>query len=146
MPIKISVSGSIERHMEEVVKDFKAALPQLKNERDQLLTKLKALNAKIQAAEMLINAFDDSPPDESQKVAASTPSGRAPRRLVYDHVGKVLASGQQYSVSNLRREIDQRFRIRYGIASLYRALKAGLKDGKYVNQDGSWRAKQGGHQ
>ena len=137
---------SYERHIQSVVKDFIAALPDLKAERDRVLAKLGELNNKIQAAEMLVKAFVRPGfivGDEPQPLPQLPPStDRAPRRLVYAHVEQVLASGQGYSAVDLRNEINERFKIHYSVASIYRALRKGNADGKYASRDGTWGLKR----
>lgn len=144
------------RRIEVLVKDFNAALPQLKAKQQRILAELHKLNEQIQAAETVIQAFDGRLPEEPWQTTARassrvmpkasapapTPSGRAPNKQVYDHVGQVLAGGQEYGASELRRVLEKRFGIPYSFASVYRALTAGRDAGRYENRDGVWRERR----
>lgn len=160
MPVAKETGKSQEalsrRHIEVLVKDFKVALPQLKAKQQHVLAELHKLNEQIQAAETVIQAFDGQLPEEpwqttakaksrvmlKAKAPAPTPSGRAPNKQVYDHVGQVLAGGQEFRASHLRRELEKRFGIHYSFASVYRALTAGRDAGRYENRDGVWRERR----
>ena len=144
------------RNIEVLVKDFKVALPQLKAEQQHLLAELHKLNEQIQAAETVIHAFVGRLPEEPWQttakaksrvvrrtnVPAPIPVGRAPNKQVYEHVGQILAGGQEFGASELRSELKKRFDIDYSFASVYRALTAGRESGRYENRDGVWRERR----
>lgn len=147
--------------IEAVVKDFEAALPQLKERQQRVLAELHKINQQIQAAETVLRAFDSQLPEEPTRARVKhvahtkirprlkikartviTPSGRAPNKQVYDHVAQLLDDGSKYGATELRAELQKRFGIDYSIASVYRALNAGKKAGKYESRDGVWSARQ----
>jgi len=144
------------RRIEVLVKDFKAALPQLKAKQQRALAEVHKLNEQIQAAETVIQAFEGRLPEEPwqttarassrvmPKASAPAPtlSGRAPNKQVYEHVGQILAGGQEFGASELRSELKKRFDIDYSFASVYRALTAGRESGRYENRDGVWRERR----
>jgi len=134
--------------------EAKDALPDLIKDRDDLLGQLNILNAQIQAAQMLVNAFQgDGMKPESHKDNPALPhpilrgtDGRAPRRLVYEHVRQLLESGGKFTEQQVRSEIDKKFGILYGRTSIYRALAQGLSNGTYERREGIWQMSNKGGQ
>ena len=127
--------------------DARDALPDLIRDRDVLQQQVNKLNAQIQAVQMLVSAFEgDKPKLEPHQENPPLPiplnrgsDGRAPRRLVYEHVRKLLEGGERFTEQQVRSEIDKKFGILYGRTSIYRALVQGLDKGTYERKDGVWQ-------
>lgn len=148
--MKIKIDQNHEVDLDEIlsdtVQDLIKALPQMIRQRDTLTARAEEMNAKIVAAQNVIRAFGPRPqPQQAHESPAATvtltPSGRAPQGLVFKHVEETLKDGRALGFNALRAELEKRFGLKYGISSIYRALRKGEAEKRYQNKDGKWIAK-----
>lgn len=92
------------------------------------------------AAVPVVAARAATPPSEitvtSVSEAVTTPTGRAPKGQVYEHVEGLLISGGKYTLRQIRDELLRRVHHEYGISSIHRAVTRGVQEKRYkVNNE-----------
>ena len=140
--------AEIDQLLSGTIQELVKALPQMIAKRDFHFAKAEAMNSKIHAAHSMVRAFTPQPQPQDTAISPGTGSlnlsGRAPQRRVYEHVDQVLNDGKERGFGGLKAEMAKQFGISYGTSSIYRALRKGEADSRYLNKDGKWsiRAKK----
>ena len=142
--LSTKASGSIAA-MKRSLDELKEGYLELIRERDEALLRVNDLNAKINAASALFQAFGEEPPriirqrsSTTTPITASTPaSGRTQRGKLKGHINEALKNGP-LKVSELQSQIVSRFGVQYGLSSIYRVLNQGHDDKEYSIRARRW--------
>lgn len=102
--------------------------------------------AKVQANETYLKTSETDPetfalsaePQSHIAKVTVTPSGRAPRGLVYKQVDEIMQGGGSFTMPMMKNELRKRYGHEYGISSVHRALAKGVAEKKYKLESGEW--------
>jgi hypothetical protein len=139
----------------DTAQDAKAALPDLIKRRDEVSQELSRLNSRIHALTAFVEAFGpelgmgNSPVQTSVMQLIGTtkassvivPRQRAQHGLAAKVVDELLAPGKKFKFGELKKAAQTAGGIKFGGTSVYRALIAGEKTGRYKKDGVYWQRK-----
>lgn len=129
----IGLSRLTEQEREALRIAAEAARPVL----SRLIAERAALDAKIEQFRSIVSVYEDSGPRRAKKDGET-----AKRGLVRKQIDEVLAGGGDYTEPELRESVNTRFGTSYERATMYSALRRGLKKKRYELKEHKWRMKQ----
>jgi hypothetical protein len=126
--------GEAERETIRISADAASKLlVSLRKQRDKLNGRIGKLEAVVDAWEAISGKKMADADSSNADVRVRVKKGQVPF-----HIEEILKGGQEYDEPELRKAIEDKFRVSYTRATVYTSLRRGLKAHRFVQNGKKW--------